>query len=796
MVRPGLMISFLFIVIATAAQDLIQLQHRLKAASSPVHRLNALDALANYYTWTEGGNDAARSYGEQMIALARESGDNKLMALAYILNGIRLVEAIPSTEREKELRRFFDSAIQIAKTHKLPFYEASAYIGLSGIPFHIIRGDGDEMLRWGEDALRLANGISDDSLKSMSMIAIANGYWFKNNNIAAFHYFNDALAIAETLRRPYLIAYCKRAIARFYDGLGNYDKALGYYLATINLLNKKESLNHRDLNWLFFTQWNATGTYLSKRDFAKATTSVDTLIEMTEKHDLPTLYAAATLNQRFMLLIRQKKYPEAKSFIEQHSELEQFLRSMNYESTYLGRKAAIFRNTNEPDSADYYYRMSIASIGKAVPAWSPGLYNEYGDFLMEKNSYSLAIAQFEKARSTSVQFKDLNSLVSAYGKLEKAYYKSGDMSQAYEYKTLYHKYKDSLDELSKVKDLALLEVENEQKKQDQKRTEAQAIAAFNSRIRTYSLVSGLLILFMIAAILYRNNSNKQKANKLLVQEKEKTERALLDLKKTQSQLIQSEKMASLGELTAGIAHEIQNPLNFVNNFSELNTELVEELNQELRAGNHKEAIEIAGTIAENEQKIMQHGKRADAIVKGMLAHSRNNTSTKASTDINSLADECLRLGYHGMRAKDNSFNSSMETNFDNTINTINVNPQDIGRVLLNLISNAFYAVADKQKHLQNGNPGSKEAYNPTVYVLTKKLNDKVRITVADNGSGVPDGLQSKIFQPFFTTKPTGQGTGLGLSLSYDIIKSHGGELIVESKEHEGAAFHILLPLES
>jgi tetratricopeptide (TPR) repeat protein len=397
------------------------------------------------------------------------------------------------------------------------------------------------MLRWGEEGIRLATDISDDSLRSMSMIAVANGYSFKNNNVAAFHYFNDALAIAEKMRKPYLIAYCNRAIARFYDGLRNYDKALSYFSAAVEVLSKKDSLSHRDLNWLFFTQWNATLAYLSKKDFAGAAASLDKLIEITEKHHLPTFYAAATLNQRFILLIRQKKYGEAISLIEQRPELEQFLRSNNYESTFLGRKAAIFRNTNESDSADYYYRMSIASIGKSVPAWSAGLYNEYGDFLMERKLYSRAIEQFEKGKSASEQFKDLNSLASSCGNLEEAFYKSGDMARAYKYKSLFHIYKDSLDELSKLKDLALLEVENEQKKEDQQRAEEQAIAALNSRIRTYSFITGLLVLLVIAGILYRSNSNKQKANKLLLQQKEKTEQALLDLKKTQSQLIQSEK---------------------------------------------------------------------------------------------------------------------------------------------------------------------------------------------------------------------------------------------------------------
>ncbi len=301
------------------------------------------------------------------------------------------------------------------------------------------------------------------------------------------------------------------------------------------------------------------------------------------------------------------------------------------------------------------------------------------------------------------------------------------------------------------------------------------------------------------------------------------EDTLSELKSTQKQLIQAEKMASLGELTAGIAHEIQNPLNFVNNFAEVSIELVDELKQEsavdgqqlvLKAEPEGSAVggqQILDDIRENLQKINHHGKRADAIVKGMLQHSRSSTGQKEPTDINVLADEYLRLAYHGLRAKDKDFNATMKTDFDESIGTINIIPQDIGRVILNLITNAFYAVDEKKKKLASDLSGlktltSQKNYEPTVTVSTKRSlslegeslsrsigsRGEVLISVKDNGNGIPASVLDKIFQPFFTTKPTGQGTGLGLSLSYDIVKAHGGELKVESHENEGAEFIIRL----
>ncbi|WP_239540953.1 sensor histidine kinase [Cryomorpha ignava] len=264
-------------------------------------------------------------------------------------------------------------------------------------------------------------------------------------------------------------------------------------------------------------------------------------------------------------------------------------------------------------------------------------------------------------------------------------------------------------------------------------------------------------------------------------------KSIQELKATQNQLIQSEKMASLGELTAGIAHEIQNPLNFVNNFAELSKELLAEMLQELKNGDSQEANAIADNIIQNLEKINHHGKRADNIVKGMLQHSRTNTGSKDPTDINVLADEYLRLAYHGLRAKDKSFNADIKINFDESLGKINVVPEDIGRVLLNLFNNAFYAVQEKTKEEKSG-------FDPVVSVSTKKVGDNIEIHVSDNGNGIPQKILAKIFQPFFTTKPTGQGTGLGLSLSYDIVKAHRGELKVETEVGKGTTFIIELPI--
>nr|MBC7614357.1 two-component sensor histidine kinase [Pseudopedobacter sp.] len=330
--------------------------------------------------------------------------------------------------------------------------------------------------------------------------------------------------------------------------------------------------------------------------------------------------------------------------------------------------------------------------------------------------------------------------------------------------------------------------------QQQKAQDAEAERR-SEKIKIWSYLGASIIVFLLVLIFifWRNNHQKQRTNRVL-------ESTLFDLRSTQTQLIQSEKMASLGELTAGIAHEIQNPLNFVNNFSEVNKEMLEELKAERLKpkADRDEALEdeIINDVMANEEKISHHGKRADAIVKGMLQHSRSSSGTKEPTDINALADEYLRLAYHGLRAKDKSFNASFETDFDESIGKINIIPQDIGRVIMNLVTNAFYAVNEKKAESLKQNAEG-DVFEPKVSISTKLEGNnrdsyRVLISVQDNGNGIPASVKEKIFQPFFTTKPTGKGTGLGLSLSYDMVKAHGGELKVETKENEGSTFIITL----
>ena len=372
--------------------------------------------------------------------------------------------------------------------------------------------------------------------------------------------------------------------------------------------------------------------------------------------------------------------------------------------------------------------------------------------------------------------------------LVKLFQEQNKLDSAFYYQQAALVIKDSVFSPEKFQRLQLLTSTEQQRQQEI----LQAQESFKNKIKLYALLAALGVFLLIAIILYRNNRQKQKANALLHSQKSEIQNTLVELKATQSQLIQSEKMASLGELTAGIAHEIQNPLNFVNNFSEVNKELIEELNAERlkpkAEKNEQLENEILKDIKENEEKINHHGKRADAIVKGMLQHSRSSSGQKEPTDINALVDEYLRLAYHGLRAKDNSFNATIKTEFNPSIGNINIISQDIGRVILNLLTNAFYAVQENKKQ-------QLASYEPQVTVKTSKIPPwgvGALISVRDNGPGIPQKVLDKIFQPFFTTKPTGQGTGLGLSLSYDIIKAHGGELTVKTKEGEGAEFIIEL----
>ena len=468
--------------------------------------------------------------------------------------------------------------------------------------------------------------------------------------------------------------------------------------------------------------------------------------------------------------------------------------SIKYLSSVLTWTGDIYLKQGNKELAKQYYYASIQSaidqdnIGTIIGSYY-GLSKYYKVEGATDSSIYYAIKSLESIRrAANTRHLDF-SIGDLYENLSDCYELDKETDSARKYQRFALKSKDSIyleriNNLTKFQNLNF----NEQLRLRDMEKDKQA---YQSRIRTYFLLGGLAVFSLIAFILFRNNRQKQKTNKILQEQNDKVESTLQDLKSTQSQLIQSEKMASLGELTAGIAHEIQNPLNFVNNFSEVNTELIDEAGEEMDKGNISEAKIILNDIKENEEKINHHGKRAADIVKGMLQHSRSSSGVKEPTDINALADEYLRLAYHGLRAKDKNFNATMKTEYDDTIGNINIIPQDIGRVILNLITNAFYAAPLPPAR---GFLDSDYKHDPTVWVSTKKVGDKVLISVKDNGPGIPQKILYKIFQPFFTTKPTGQGTGLGLSLSYDIVKAHGGEIKVSSKENEGTEFTIQLPI--
>jgi signal transduction histidine kinase len=468
------------------------------------------------------------------------------------------------------------------------------------------------------------------------------------------------------------------------------------------------------------------------------------------------------------------------------NEAEQIARKSGrekYLSGILLYKGMIYLNKGDTTTALRYYYEGIRS--GAAQNNLDGLVRGYRDlarYYVTKQNRDSSLYYAMKQLDISKRLGGVSAfgyhIGVSYESLYLVYRLRNQFDSAYKYLALTQRTNDSINQakLVSLAEFQKLTLNEQQRLQNLEKEKV----VYQNKVRTYFLLAGIGVLLLLAIIFYRNNRQKHKA-------KIKIEQAYDNLKATQQQLIQSEKMASLGELTAGIAHEIQNPLNFVNNFSEVNKELIAELKAEIKKGNTDEIDAIANDIAANEEKINHHGKRADVIVKGMLQHSRTSSGQKEPTDINALADEYVRLAFHGLKAKDRAFNATLKIDLDNSVGKVNIIPQDIGRVVLNIINNAFYAVNEKEKLNLNG-------YEPTVLVSTKKNNGKVEIRVKDNGNGIPQKALDKIFQPFFTTKPTGQGTGLGLSLSYDIVKAHGGELKVETKEGEGSDFIISLPI--
>ena len=597
--------------------------------------------------------------------------------------------------------------------------------------------------------------ISNQNLKALCATLLGRTYSFFNRTNLGLEYLFEAEEILHELGEKDLLKNVYLTIAAVYEWyLKDSEKAVRYELTEINL---RKEIGYYE------------GIHLSYVLYLESLLSLNRHEEFPEEY---RDYLTVDLKQRLTWFHADVEWNMARLLQAQGKSKEARLAFQE--------SISIFKKTNDP----------IGGIWPVIDLAES--FRGDGDI---NNAIKHALIAYEWASETNVIFLQFR----AADLLSQLYEQSGDKTKAFDYLKQYRALKDENEELNNAVRISELEVQSILNKRQREiellETESQLREQENKiqRVWIFSIVGALASLILFTFILIRNNRQKQKVNKVL-------ESTLSNLKSAQNQLIQSEKMASLGELTAGIAHEIQNPLNFVNNFSEVNEELLAEMKDELDKGNAEDAKAIANDAIENQQKILQHGQRADAIVKGMLQHSRTSSGQKEPTDINALCDEYLRLSYHGLRAKDKSFNAKFETDFDSTLPKLNVVPQDIGRVVLNLINNAFYAV-NERANLSTGQAGNQQrtanndSYEPTVTVSTKQLGDKIEIRVKDNGNGISDHIKEKIFQPFFTTKPTGQGTGLGLSLAYDIVtKGHGGTLEVVTKEGEGTAFIVHLPV--
>jgi signal transduction histidine kinase len=593
----------------------------------------------------------------------------------------------------------------------------------------------DSALFYGQRALSLATQINFPKGQVVGLLSISVIQRELGNYSIALDDGIKALLIARTNNLLHEIPICMVRIGNVYLYSENYKEALKYYIWSEEALKVAPDDFYQQVIWLFLS---ASYVELNKLD------SAFEFIHLAEKsssiNNLSPLY--------FRILGRiQYKSGNNQLALDSYRQGIQYAlahRELRTGSTLFISAAAIYKNMGLIDSSIYCAKQGFL--------------------------YGQDLAFRRQILDASVSLADL-------------YEEKKDISQSLYYHKIASAAKDSMYSSQKMYAMQSV-IMNELERQLE--SEA-AKTAYQNKVRQLALTAGLLVFLIIATILYRNIVYKQKANTLLKKQKQEIQDTLTELKATQVQLIQSEKMASLGELTSGIAHEIQNPLNFVNNFSEVSNELIEEQNQELSNGNIERAKAIGQDIKQNLERIAHHGQRADGIVKGMLQHSRSGKGEKQLTAINAIVEECLKLSYHNQRAKVQTFEVQITTAFDPAVEAIQVVPQDLIRVFVNLFNNAFYAVAEKKKTQVN-------EYKPAVSVATRQADGLLRITVKDNGDGIPAGIKDKIFQPFFTTKPTGQGTGLGLSLAYDIVKAHGGEIIVESREGEGAEFTVLLPV--
>ena len=663
-------------------------------------------------------------------------------AFITILLFLYLPFAYPQTRQYDSLKNLISSA----KDDSTKFYETADFL------WKYLYSYPDSATRYIQENILLAKKMNSDSALYLAYVQYSELEFRNGNFSSALQYTLQSLKPAE--RRNDFIAICEVhfTLADIFKETGDFDKSL-------ENLNKAKSILESKLK-------PGSGQEKNNQVIGHYAFCLELLAQTFEKFDrLDSALKYANNTISFLKRMRQWLTPSDTLFFSRslapvmgniYSKRGDYSIALSY---FRSGAALAIRDDLKGDLMDNYSGAAITFKRMGQPDSSVF----YANKVLEIS---------EVAHNIIVKLDALNLLTEIY----KSKHNTDSLAK---YLELTIETKDRL--FSKK---SLMEIQNITFNEEIKQKEIiEKQQQRENRLRMYVLAGLLFVVLLIAGILYRNNQNKQKA-------KLKIEKAYEELKTTQAQLIQSEKMASLGEMTAGIAHEIQNPLNFVNNFSEVNAELIEELNAErLKPSaerNEQLESELLDHIKQNLEKINHHGRRADSVVKGMLLHSRTNTGQKEPTDINALADEYLRLAYHGLRAKNKSFYTTIETDFDSSIGSINIVPQDIGRVLLNLFNNAFYAVTEKKQHPPRTEEGAK--YEPTVLVSTKKINDKIEIGVKDNGNGIPQKLLDKIFQPFYTTKPAGQGTGLGLSLSYDIVKAHGGEIKVETKEGEGSEF--------
>ncbi len=645
----------------------------------------------------------------------------------------------------------------------------------------------DTAIKYGTQAKELAEKVSYTHGLAYALKNIGIAYYMQADYIQTLTYWNQSLQQFENAKDKKGVANILSNLGAVYYNKGDDAKALDYYLKA---LKAAEEIN--DTLRLATVLNNIGAVYfnnISTHD--KALTYYLKSLPLCEAFDDSDAIGTITVNIGEIYLERNKD-TLAIQYFERSLKAYENSKNISYSLNDIGK---VYEKRKDYTMALKYHQEAFEAAKKLTSKleMSQSLEGIAGIYL-KMNQTQKALEAYKQAQVIANEIEASYELKNIYLGLSGVYASLNDYHNAYKYEVLLNTIKDTLYNAETYKKIAFLQFSFDiQKKQSEidlltKDKMMQDLDLNRQKTVRNSLLAILLLVIFITFILFRNYRIKDRTNALLDSQKKELERTVNELKTTQTQLIQSEKMASLGELTTGIAHEIQNPLNFVNNFSEVNKEMIAEMVEEINKGNYEEAKEIAKGLEINEEKIIHHGKRADAIVKGMLQHSRTSSGKKELTDINALCDEYLRLSYHGVRAKDKNFNAEMKMDFDGKINKINIVPQDIVRVLINMFNNAFYAVKPPYP------PKADEHYEPMVKVSTKKIGDKVEITIADNGSGIPKSIVDKIFQPFFTTKPAGQGTGLGLSLSYDIIKAHGGEIKVKTSEGEGTEFIIQLPI--